>query len=542
MADAASHPQVFCNGGRPGVPTIAAAQHAIADIDALLHPKRRAGHGRKPHGLRPFLVQRLREMSIFLRVYVHSTKGWTKSSLTAAKFLGRTGHLAKQLRSWSLAFILDRSELPDKRSLSGRISRLEDESVRSEAIMHLQSLGRYVSAMDLVKYFQRDDVQQRHGFTISLSTAKLWMKRMGMRWMKTPKGQYVDGHERPDVVDYRQNTYIPRRLGSHLPLRTWTAETIGDRVAPSPFHHYVVHWHQDETTYAQNDRRQVRWVWKDENPTLQPKGEGASLMVADFVSADYGWLRSPDGKEEARVLFKAGANRDGHFTNYEILEQATRAMDILEKYFPHDHHVFVFDNACTHRKRSPGALSARHMVLNTPRPGKNWLVKVPDLDDQGRQKYASDGTKLMKKVQMAPGTLPNGEPQPLYFPEGHPRAGTFKGMTVILQERGLLRENLRAQCPGFKCPPCQIDCCARRILYNQPDFTVTETLLEAHCKRRGFEVLYLPKFHPELSPIESCWGSAKRKYREFPPSRSEAELGANVVSSLESVPLEQIRR
>jgi hypothetical protein len=29
-------------------------------------------------------------------------------------------------------------------------------------------------------------------------------------------------------------------------------------------------------------------------------------MVADFVSTDYGWLRSPDGKQEAHVLFKVG--------------------------------------------------------------------------------------------------------------------------------------------------------------------------------------------------------------------------------------------
>lgn len=74
------------------------------------------------------------------------------------------------------------------------------------------------------------------------------------------------------------------------------------------------------------------------------------------------------------------------------------------------------------------------MVLNIPKPGKNWLIETPELDSQGRQVYAPNGTKLKKKVQMAPGTLPNGEPQSLYFPEGHPRAGIFKGMAMILQE------------------------------------------------------------------------------------------------------------
>ena len=531
------------SGGGRKVPTMAAVQHAIADIHILLHPKRRTGHGHKMHHLQPFVAQRLQEISVLLQLYVHGPQEWMLSSITAAKVLRRGSYYAQRLRHWSIDFILDRNRLPDKRSLSGSMSRLEDEDIESEVNMHLQSLGKYVSAMDLVQYFQQDSVQQRHGFTISLATARRWMKWMGMRWTKTPKGQYVDGHERPDVVDYRQNTYIPRRLGCDLPSRTWTKETIGDRITPSSSHRHTVHWHHDETTYTQNDRRQVRWVPKDEKPVPQPKGEGSSLMVADFISADYGWLRSPDGSEQARVLFKAGANRDGYFTNKEILEQAARVMDILEKHFPNDQHVFIYDNARTHLKCSPSALSAHQMVLNTPKSGNNWLVEVPELDHQGRQVYASDGTKLKKKVQMAPGTLPNGEPQQLYFPDGHPRAGVFKGMSVILQERGFVKEaGLKRECPGFKCPPGRIDCCAHRFLYNQPDFIGVKMLLEAHCKKRGFDVLFLPKFHPELSPIEPCWGFAKRNYRELPPSHSEAELESNVLFSLESVPLEHIRR
>ena len=73
-------------------------------------------------------------------------------------------------------------------------------------------------------------------------------------------------------------------------------------------------------------------------------------MVADFVSADYGWLRSPDRSKEAWVFFKARKNREGYFTNEDILEQATTAMDILTEYYPHEKHVLVFDNASTHLK------------------------------------------------------------------------------------------------------------------------------------------------------------------------------------------------
>jgi len=85
-------------------------------------------------------------------------------------------------------------------------------------------------------------------------------------------------------------------------------------------------------------------------------------MVADTVSADYGWLHSPDGSEAAQVLFKASKNREGHFTNEDILNQANNTMDILVKHFPNANHILVFDNAMTHTKQADGALSASKMT------------------------------------------------------------------------------------------------------------------------------------------------------------------------------------
>ena len=139
--------------GGEKAPTIAAAQHAIVDMHALLHPRRQMGHGHKAHTLRPFVAQRLQEMLTFLRVYVQSTQEWMRSLVVAAKFLGRGGYFAQQLRCWSLTFILDRNKLPDKRLLTGTTSRLQDEDIKLDVNMHLQSLGKYVSAMDLVRYF-----------------------------------------------------------------------------------------------------------------------------------------------------------------------------------------------------------------------------------------------------------------------------------------------------------------------------------------------------------------------------------------------------
>lgn len=55
----------------------------------------------------------------------------------------------------------------------------------------------------------------------------------------------------------------------------------------------------------------------------------ASQVVADLVSADYGWLQSPDGIEEAWVLFKVGKNSEGYFTSDDILDQAETAINIF---------------------------------------------------------------------------------------------------------------------------------------------------------------------------------------------------------------------
>lgn len=151
------------------------------------------------------------------------------------------------------------------------------------------------------------------------------------------------------------------------------------------------------------------------------------------------------------------------------------------------------------------------------------------------------------KIRMADARFSDGSPQALYFPADHPRyPGQFKGVTNILQERGIDASGLKLTCPYFKCEKLDTGdtptCCARRILFNQPDFMEQKSLLEELAESHGCSVLLLPKFHCELNPIEQCWGYAKRVYRQFPPSRSESDLKANMVASLDSVPLDSIRR
>jgi hypothetical protein len=126
---------------------------------------------------------------------------------------------------------------------------------------------------------------------------------------------------------------------------------------------------------------------------------------------------------------------------------------------------------------------------------------------------------------------------------GHERAGTFKGMVVILEERGYKNvRSLKAQCGSFKCNPPALNCCCRRILYNEPDIAQVEPILSSICKARGFRVIFLPKFHCELNFIEQCWGYAKRLYRMSPESSREDHLEDNALNALAAIPLATMRR
>ena len=470
---------------------------------------------------------------------------WMAASEQTGRAFGKGSHLSRNLRTWSRAFITNR-DLPITLAGQSRQSLLKDKTLAQEIRVHLQGIGKYAKAMDVVDLLDTPEMKERldRTTTIHHATAKRWMHEMGYRWCNTPKGQYVDGHEREDTVSYRQDVFLPKLTEIGVKTRQWAEDgTEVPKVATVwKFRHTVV-WYHDESIFYAHDRRTIGWVDGSETVLPQAKGEGASLMVSDLVSADYGWLRSPDGKEAARVLFKVGKSREGYFTNEDILKQTQKAMDILQKYYPNEDHVFVFDNATTHLKRPDEALSARNMPKFTPKEVTIWGPETNMIGNNGKPVYGPDGKVAKIIIRMADATFADGTPQKLYFPLEHPRAGAFKGMSVILKERGLLREsNLKAQCKDFKCKKGDVDCCCRRVLYSQPDFTQAESKLETACKRRGFDIVFLPKFHCELNFIEQCWGYAKRTYRQYPASSKESDLRDNVILALESVPLHSMRK
>ncbi|KAH9909445.1 uncharacterized protein B0H18DRAFT_1073967 [Fomitopsis serialis] len=98
-----------------------------------------------------------------------------------------------KLRGWTRNFLGDRHALPFSPMGEWTTSLLEKR------------------AMDIVEFMSDPEVLLKYGLKkpIGLSTAQTWMHVLDYRWTKTPSGQYVDGHEREDIVDYRDGIFLP---------------------------------------------------------------------------------------------------------------------------------------------------------------------------------------------------------------------------------------------------------------------------------------------------------------------------------------------
>ncbi|PPQ84819.1 hypothetical protein CVT24_013253, partial [Panaeolus cyanescens] len=529
-------------------PSITEAAAALKDLQLLLNPPRPNGPGHVNPNINPFIRRRMDGMAATLSLYI--TKGsatigaWGASAYQAAIAThNNTTWCSRRLRRLCRQFICDRSMLPINPYGNWNQSMLADEDLSNDINLYLQEIGLAITSKKLTEYLNSEEMRARHGIDkpISDRTARRYLNHLGYRWSAPKKGQYADGHERDDVQIYRAK-FLNDLKPYQQRMEKFSKEGLPEFGPRAPGREVVI-WFHDETIFYAHDRRRKAWYHKDASPKPYAKGDGASLMIADFVSTKFGWLSSPDGTKTARRILKPGKARDGYFTSDDICSQAEDAMSILQEFYPEYEHVLIYDNASTHLKRAPDALSARRMPKSTSKEGTFWGVEKTLRDPEtGKIVYTPDGKPKKIKVRMADGEF-DGKKQCFYFAEGHEQAGLFKGMAVILEERGLGDfSSVRAECKDFKCIPGKERCCCRRVLYNQPDFISVKSLLEETCEKKGFVVLFLPKFHCELNFIEQCWGYAKRLYRLLPESSREDALEKNALASLDQIPIEMMRR
>lgn len=358
------------------------------------------------------------------------------------------------------------------------------------------------------------------GNRVRARTARRWLKKIGLVHGRYSKGVYFDGHEREDVVAYRNEVFLPlwklyeRRMVIFNEDGTWEMPaTLQEGEKPLVF---ITH---DESTFNANDGKRTGWMKQGQQP-LRPKSRGKGIMVSGFLTPG-GRLRVPDHIPDSELLkdpmwvlvndvpvrdamwlFEYG--KDNYWTGDKMVEHAVRvALPIFRYAFPGCQALFAFDNASNHCSFSENALVASRMNLN---PG-------------GKQPVMREGFDFDR-----------GLPQTMVFPNSHrlyELRGKPKGLEAILRERRLWPLNgrrsdgmrFRLQCPTTDGRPgCEPEleggCCARSLMAAQKDFREQKSRLEEELEAANQLVIFYPKFHCELNFIERFWCAAKWYTRE----------------------------
>ncbi|KAF8686043.1 hypothetical protein RHS04_00397 [Rhizoctonia solani] len=357
-------------------PTIQEAKNTLEKVsDAIWTPQ--PGGGYMYHQLDQTTQDRFAAIKACLVNYLcPDTKGFMVESLIAARGQCRTPTYAQSIQRW-IQQLIATGDLPYFKHGWWNVPLLGDEDIGHEIKAHLQEVGKQACAKAIVNFFSDTETQTCLGVSkpISLRTAQRWMsKYRGFHWQKEPKGQYFDGHKQANVVDYCQKTYVPFMRDIEQLTGVYNKKGTLDPQHPILLHpgeKPTIVWFHNKSVFFANDRWLVRWVGANKHPTPFKKGEGSTIMIADFVSAQLGWLQGNNGKS-ARVILRLGINHNGYFTCARVVEQLENAIRIVQEAFPKYAHIFVYDNAPSHTKRLEDAISARTMpkgeVEYFPRP------------------------------------------------------------------------------------------------------------------------------------------------------------------------------
>jgi hypothetical protein len=166
-----------------------------------------------------------------------------------------------------------------------------------------------------VELFPR--IHLKVGKGVSLSTARRWLHHEGFQYIGHKKGLYFDGHDRPDVVAYRQETFLPFMKDQESGLIRYVVGDVDSELRTAPDNYVetrkVLVCH-DEMMAQSNDTRVKSWVFEDQH-ALRKKGVGRGLHQSDVICSTVGWLKN------ASQTFEYGKNYDGYWTGEMFVKQ-----------------------------------------------------------------------------------------------------------------------------------------------------------------------------------------------------------------------------
>ena len=156
---------------------------------------------------------------------------------------------------------------------------------------------------------------------VSLRTARRWLHREGFRFTEHRKALYFDGHKRPDVVDYRQNVFIPEMKRHRRRIVEYVVGDVGkekEKPAENHVERRLILVSHDESTTQANDGKKKSWVHENEH-ALKKKGVGRGIHQSDVICSTIGWLKA------ASQSLEYGKNYEGYWNGELFVKQVCYA-------------------------------------------------------------------------------------------------------------------------------------------------------------------------------------------------------------------------
>ncbi|KAJ7891049.1 hypothetical protein B0H13DRAFT_1887378 [Mycena leptocephala] len=221
----------------------------------------------------PLQAKRARVVQITLHLVVRNSRKLMDASAMEQKLMAslRTGE--EWVRS---------REFPESDAKTW--SLLNDPEIKEELVAFLRSNKRTIDPAKLVEYskcqmateemkkYVQDAVNKEMPRGLKRYLELELFPRIGYKVVK--KGLFYDGHERPDVVAYRQNVFIPA-FDHFRPLlveyEVGNLEVQIKKPPPPPGEFQLILTPHDEMTAQANDADKARWVLQGEMPIRASK-------------------------------------------------------------------------------------------------------------------------------------------------------------------------------------------------------------------------------------------------------------------------------
>ena len=525
------------------------ASLAMSDEDALAHLER--SNLATSRSNTKFDVSschdHLRYMCVH-RYFYHRCRGERRvaASMKAAEMLRAepTEHQGRRIREWATEYAMT-GELPElhQGKHAKRVSFIDDEDHANALRTLLRSIPRNLRTSAVFASKINETYPDLH---VSDSTACRWMHILGFSPYTLTSKTYYDGHERPDVVEYRGD-FIAKMVTFQARMNGYSGanmDIVHPPVGLAPGQCALLVCAHDESSVDSACGRQKPWVEEGHAPMLPKRGQ--CIMVSGIVS--------PNGVETYKLVEPSA---DGWWKNRDLIAQLEEWLPTLAAKYPGTQILVQFDNSGNHGVYAPDALIASRLNLSD-----GWPKLTESDKDAGLMPVAFRDTAFTH----ADGTV---RTQTFTYLDGD-GVLQHKGIRSILQERGKWREPGPIRETGFTLEQFKgafVDHEAgvqgpnlavkyRRseesemlldealtVLAAEPDFVrqreknwITETV-----EKYGHIAIFGPKFHPELSPIEYFWGEMKR-YLKSKCDYTLQTLRDNLPLAIASVPVATFRR